>query len=968
MNVLQGITKRRLSVTVALVCAALSVCAINGQRVFAPDGFDYSAANFDKFTYTYTDATGAEVTVPLTTPATTREAMIALVREVFTNPDIPGRRWIYGDDEVSYVVNADTYPAAMILYGIPEGDYTPKADGLTMLLVEGVDDPGDYVGSTSLDNDNLDLVKSIRVVTSREVIPADNTVTGASGEPLSCPGYLFNIKQPLYKFYFMTKGKPRRMSKQLAPFCNMFEEYSPNLYTSDSHSHDVYAELMEGHRFEINHDCSSVFCNPGHIMKMEGEGGSAVAINMSVFIPYYRNYDDSELVQELYTWYHPDYYPFIYYYAITLEAAASESDEEGMYDIDLQWKTNFREYFETSVLGEYYVYRVVDGVRQTDPIELLLSRDPDCTTVEGARVLSNSADGVRVMYREPLEELGRNIYYIVEGKPLELDTDYTRSNIAKVTLPGTNVDERFMVSIKGDGNSTFRIGKLENAYDNTITLINRPDLYALSAQDIRLGGVFTVTRSAGGAGRRPRAPQQEVGHIEVTGVDRSGLHADVFTCRAVETGDEITLIASRTGDRAGMVTDPDGSLSLLDWTDSFSERIADDNTQPAAYTYQVTYDAPATDELPEVSVASNRESITVLTASMQLAPMTFTADEVARDEVDHSLAVGGYTARVLVENHPGVSAYRVRTYGNPDTGADDVLAVIQNAEGVFTLMMPNAYGTFTATGESVTLQSGDAAYVTVPLSHGQWNNSAYLAAEACSAVEGDRDSYRTYGSPAVQPTSLPRLDIGVPYITINTINSWYINKMTVQTLIDGDGGVGSWQIGRVDHYALWRSFGDADETVLHNSLTPPPYAAPDYIQAEYADDDSAFGPLALRHRDGFNDAETRPAQYRARAYIRVYDPLARDAAERYMIVEAEADGYYSGELTTGLETIVTGTDEALTLSGDTLCGRGPIEVFDTFGRLVAAIADALAARPLPSLPAGVYIARNAASALKIIIR
>ena len=210
---------------------------------------------YDAITYTWTDGEGTEHISSLSEIATDPDQMIALLKEVYTNKNVPGNKYRGYDasgnpqDEVAYPAigqiiadkyyeyeftdaygwgmnhNEDEYPTIRTVntttanehtfFNMNPNEYKPLEDGVTLLLVEMKDGttyntittrPTSYA---SLKNVFSTMFKSIRVIPNSKKV--DKTITG-SGEDntTTIPGTLFKIDcDKMNRFFFLAKGRLR---------------------------------------------------------------------------------------------------------------------------------------------------------------------------------------------------------------------------------------------------------------------------------------------------------------------------------------------------------------------------------------------------------------------------------------------------------------------------------------------------------------------------------------------------------------------------------------------------------------------------------------------------------------------------------------------------------------------------------------------------------------------------------------
>ncbi len=279
--------------------------------------------DFAAITYTWTDANGDEhPNTPMTEVATSAEQMVALMKAVYTNPNVPGNKYrgytAAGEKETDLV----SYPAIGTVsnydysdsygWGIPKvndlykqgssyylnpTDYLPNEEGLTVLLVEMNDQAvaeakaqkyglsttisgsSDYQSTSSYTDlvNKFDVMfKSVRVLTSSKNIGAGET-----------GGTLFKIDcDKMNRFFLLGKGRLRTYYSDnvkmpdgngnsyqvmtstdvnMGPFYQMFEQFSPNVASASSTAEtDIYQKLVNMESYGVLHDCVSVPTIDGH--------------------------------------------------------------------------------------------------------------------------------------------------------------------------------------------------------------------------------------------------------------------------------------------------------------------------------------------------------------------------------------------------------------------------------------------------------------------------------------------------------------------------------------------------------------------------------------------------------------------------------------------------------------------------------------------------------------------------------
>ena len=277
--------------------------------------------------------------------ATDPEQIIALLREVYMNKNIPGNYYrghtATGgkdhDNEVPYtgvgIIESNTATECADSYGwnipgnvLQEGNYRymdpvqykPNEEGVTLLLVEMVDNfkkPDGITEATTTYNELKNYIemsiKSVRVIT-------DARRTGEGIER----GTLFKIDcDKMNKFYLLAKGQllwfdnlkstisysnPAYYNGSYsdeglafdylngpALLCHMFEQFSPSAGNAEVPVADLYWDLIEMQSFGVIHDCPNVpFVQNGHHFMMYGSESSSDDCqdvrDMMFFVPDYR--------------------------------------------------------------------------------------------------------------------------------------------------------------------------------------------------------------------------------------------------------------------------------------------------------------------------------------------------------------------------------------------------------------------------------------------------------------------------------------------------------------------------------------------------------------------------------------------------------------------------------------------------------------------------------------------------------
>lgn len=334
-----------------------------------PDpSWKYDYDYFKEITYEWTDSEGYVHKSNLTESATEYEQIVAMLREVYMNPFVPGfvkdpAGWEDPASKNEYInVPYEPCIAPHNPYGMTGKFVIPvPIEGMTALIVELKDDYKyeganktygvykpvldengnpkiDDNGNEVLELDYLDPVKMLKQIKAVTLLTESLRIDGDPDEPNTADqGYLFNYVGMLDKFFVITKGNNRIASNsQLddahtnilvghAPFYNMFEEFSPS---NSGPTYKVYENLGEKFQFSVDHNCTSIM-NQNHIMSMSPEGKSEeYPMNFMFFVPDYRFTGDSRRhgsptdgstnseAYEYYTYYNSGHMPYFFFYDI----------------------------------------------------------------------------------------------------------------------------------------------------------------------------------------------------------------------------------------------------------------------------------------------------------------------------------------------------------------------------------------------------------------------------------------------------------------------------------------------------------------------------------------------------------------------------------------------------------------------------------------------------------------------------
>lgn len=462
--------RKIINLMFALAAVAFLSATLNAQPVVKPKSF------YEGRTYTWTNANNGTVTSNLADPATDPRQIMALLKEVYTNKEIPGI-WQCGYTEdgkregtIDYKVTRDDYLNA--IYDIPTGDYKPNEEGYTTLIVKvkntWIPRLSKNLTTDATLNYIAESIESVQILTDGVYIPS----SGANGKTNPNPGAVYRLSGSACRLFFMSKGRGREYKgyviNEYAPFNGMFEEYSP---VASSNSNFVvenfYADLVGGKTFSVEHDCASV-AGKKHYFCMESASStkSFDVTDLIVTIPDYRlkswnQRDKDNGTKSKYTNYHKSYAPSLGLYGIQLKATATPAAGDE-YTVELKWTSTLNEITGNEIDQRFKVWvRAEDG-----GLEPLLDANGNQVEI---------APGETFQYNYNVKQgfEGHEITYVVSGQPTDaLFINYKEaySNDDKVFIPGLDPDEGLRLNIGTTSTSDYDLATETNQYKNLITI------------------------------------------------------------------------------------------------------------------------------------------------------------------------------------------------------------------------------------------------------------------------------------------------------------------------------------------------------------------------------------------------------------------------------------------------------------------------------------------------------------------
>ena len=510
----------------ALAAVAFLSATLNAQPVVKPKQPVVKPKSFyEGRTYTWTNANGGTVTSKLADPATDPRQIMALLKEVYTNKEIPGilQCGYTADGEregtIDYTVkNKDAINKA---YGISAGNYEPNEEGYTTLVVTVKNSwkPNPNNMSENLDKDQTmsyiaEAIESVQILTDGVYIPG----TGADGKKNPNPGAVYRLSGSASRIFFMSKGRGREWDKTViqnyAPFNGMFEEYSPVAVSNSGQLvENFYARLVNGEFFKVEHDCPTV-AGKKHYFFMESESSTKKydVTDLIVTVPDYRlwQWDDrdyQEGTKSKYTNYNKSHAPSLGLYGIQLKATATPAAGKE-YTVKLKWTSTLNEITGNEINQRFKVWvRAEDG-----RLEPLLDAN-------GNQVEIAPGETFEYNYKVKQGIEGREITYVVSGQPTDaLFINYKEaySNDDKVFIPGLDPDEGLRLSIGTTSTSDYDLATETNQYKNLITIDHNLVNTHVKYDNLQAGSKLAFYRYDVDRNSKPKT----IAELEIVSVDK----------------------------------------------------------------------------------------------------------------------------------------------------------------------------------------------------------------------------------------------------------------------------------------------------------------------------------------------------------------------------------------------------------------------------------------------------------------
>lgn len=643
--------RKIINLMFALAAVAFLSATLNAEPVVKPKSF------YEGRTYTWTNANGGTVTSNLADPATDPRQIMALLKEVYTNKEIPGI-WQCGytadgkrEGDIDYTIDNGFWGLSKDpiykAYDIPEGDYKPKEEGYTTLIVKVKDDWKPVMKQNLSQDETLNYIansiESVQILTDGVYIPA----TGADGKKNPNPGAVYRLSGNANRLFFMTKGRGRAVPgwnsyeviRSYAPFNGMFEEYSPVAVSGGQVVENFYTKLVDGDIFKVEHDCSSVPGNEHYFCMMGAKGTKKFDVtDLIVTIPDYRlwywNQRDKQGTSDMiYTNYNKSYAPSLGLYGIQLKATATPATGDE-YTVELKWTSTLNEITGNEIDQQFKVWvRAVDG-----GLEPLLDANGNQVEIAPGKTFQYN-------YNEKQDEEGREITYVVSGRPTDkMFNDYKEvySNDDKVFIPGLDPDEGLRLSIGTTSTSDYNLATETNQYKNLITIDHNLVNTHVKYGNLQAGSKLAFYRYD--VDRNSEA--KKIAELEIVSVDKredgSKYYLDYkYNLSFFNQENEATPKTNLTGATYSLETNYDytenttneidfNGFKINSFNDEFCASTAT-NDHPASYEYKASFSNLNHATQPELHSAYS--TIKVHKTTPDLTDKAITLEDVENDNV-----------------------------------------------------------------------------------------------------------------------------------------------------------------------------------------------------------------------------------------------------------------------------------------------------------------------------------------------
>ena len=701
----------------------------------------HSKAYYDAITYEWTDASGVNHTNAITDEATDPYQIVALLKKVYCDPNIPGP-WQSAYNKDGTRERDVHYGAIAGGWNISADDVTkPYEEGYTLLMVAVKDQLNLYDGDTQQQTGTSGLIfprPTYDTFSSNFFTQASELINYIGDNVASVQlltdglrigegqqaGTVFNISGTYNRFFMLGKGQARQKDEwviqqqnsyapyeiiagERVPFKEMFEQFSPTSGLPDSEIKDFYATMVHGDIFGVVHDCASVI-QMEHYFSMDGknvhEAKSLTGLN--IFIPDYRllYWEDSKTVTT------GGWFPTTTTYTVDGRTLNPYKDVNGnvFYGPNSGNRSllcaNYGSYNAPYAprVGIYMI--TLDAEAQPAAAEktydIVLDWTSSLNEMSGSAVpqtytvyiIATDEDGNETLtevvvtgettytYTVPQNEHSYTITYIVHGQPADGEHDFfvAWSNTDDVIIPGWN---DFLSLTLNHYESDYVSSEQNNYYRNYMKLENPDMLNALTPERVDAGeNSFTLYRFDA----NNDAAMIPVAVLTLTN-GFNGLHYSI----AYENQEPLPNYPVNVVTSGNLTVGNNGAINLSEilFVDQFTASTAN-NDHPNRYGYLLALNS-------DISKTTNTVEVPVFKTTSTIDGY-YTLDEVMGDTDAHlTTNVMNANVEMSLSNNPAVYYYTLQR-GN-DTYPNEPISMLQRrTDGTYLEMLdvlPQYYNT-----------------------------------------------------------------------------------------------------------------------------------------------------------------------------------------------------------------------------------------------------------------------------------
>ena len=555
------------TITIAIMVVICLQC-MQAQEV----GPKVTQFDWSQFEFTYTDDSNVEHFSKLTDEAKTTDHIIALLRAVYINENVPGIRYAYayrhpGEPMASlhrqlnygfnYTAHDTRYEGSYTNHGNAHGRggggvnntwdrsmdsdilpiKNPVEDGMTVMLVQLNESWTMPTGAGDKDHAS-NIIDS--AYSSVQIVKAFTRVHDENN-----PGYLFAIDgTATNKFFFISKGKPRASSSR--PLYRLYEQISPVKGDHGSTTYDFISKMKSGQVYYCFHDCYDVATyakdkdshgnSVGHWFTISNEGEAYSLKNLCLYVPdrrFENELRDEDPVMDGLSWYddQANYYtnygvkngstemdsiirPKVLMYTADLNAEAVPSEVENHYRVNLDWSTSFTDQKIGAHVPEHFYVYIVKEDGSWVRIDDLLGENEPVERHEGSYLVEQTYETQTFNY----VITAHPINYDMDGNMIMDGMDTLNTELEKPLVTITAVSPVRTVIIPPLGKpffqklyeyrSFYNVNSEENFYRNAIAVKAANERAFLAIKDFK--GYYDVTRTD------PDSNKVTIAHVSIT--------------------------------------------------------------------------------------------------------------------------------------------------------------------------------------------------------------------------------------------------------------------------------------------------------------------------------------------------------------------------------------------------------------------------------------------------------------------